>query len=172
MKNLPSSLARQSEFAYVAAVERLRRPSAAAALARLSSHHGLREEPSQTRSETPPHANPFCLVFLLFFLPAAGFCADDTGYSKGVLSTHYAVRAPARLGQGFVNTLLGWTSLFTEPVRARHAGKTVPDSFFRGLAYPISYTVLGVWDLGTFWVPGMMGYDMAVPLSAYPPPIS
>ncbi len=108
------------------------------------------------------------LVLVAFLMLPANAQASEPA---AVLSTKYSVRAPARLGQGFVNTLLGWTSLFTEPVRSVRGGSTAVDGFFRGLAYPFSYTFLGVWDLGTFWVPGMLGYDMAVPLTACPPPV-
>ena len=103
------------------------------------------------------------IAFALIYVPVA-----KASEPAGVLSTSYAVRAPARLGQGFTNALLGWTALFTEPVRSARSGRNAGDSFFRGLVYPVSYTFLGVWDIGTFWVPGMMGYDMAVPLTAFP----
>ena len=63
---------------------------------------------------------------------------------------------------GVINAGLGWTQLFVKPVKAvKHEGKNVVDGIFEGLAHSVYYTVLGVWDLATFWFPGEGGKQIA-----------
>lgn len=102
------------------------------------------------------------VVFMsLLFITGTAFadckCADK------MVSDNYAVRAPSRLLHGIINAGLGWTKLFTEPYHSvKHEEQDIVDGFFDGLGQATYYSVLGVWDIATFWVPGQGGKDITV----------
>lgn len=88
-----------------------------------------------------------------------GASAQAASLEERVSSPQYAVRAPSRLFQGIVNVSLGWTTLLTEPYKAAQSKEvSFHDGCFRGLAYPFSYTALGVYDIGTFWFPNLQNF--------------
>jgi len=91
--------------------------------------------------------------------------------SSAVNSPDYWTRMPARFGYGFLNTVFGWTALVKAPAEAHRAGLPAGEAFSRAMVYPFSYTVLGIWDLATFWVPGPgeFGREMAVPRHIFMP---
>ena len=100
------------------------------------------------------------VFFVLVCVPKSIFA--DLG--QHVKSSNYFERASSRFSQGLVNFSFGWSSLILEPAKSfRKGDPSVGEGFFRGLAYPISYTVLGAWDICTFWVPGpeKLGEDIA-----------
>ena len=83
---------------------------------------------------------------------------------NNVRSDNYGVRAPSRLLHGIVNAGLGWTQLFYEPVHSvRSEGQNIGEGILDGIVQTTYYTVLGAWDIGTFWVPGPGGKDLAAP---------
>ncbi len=85
--------------------------------------------------------------------------AQAASLEERVSSPKYAVRAPSRLFQGIVNVSLGWTTLLTEPYKAaQNSNDSFSDGCFRGLAYPFSYTTLGLYDIGTFWFPNLQNF--------------
>ena|SRR3989338_9069224 len=80
-----------------------------------------------------------------------------------VTSDNYAERAFFRLTHGLLNAGLGWTQFFVEPYKSvTQEGQDIVDGIFEGIAYSGYYTILGGWDLATFWVPGQGGKDIAV----------
>ncbi len=105
----------------------------------------------------------YCRYFIQYLLISSilllGSSARGASLAERVSSPKYAVRAPSRLFQGIVNVSLGWTTFLTEPYKAAQSKE---DSFhegcFRGLAYPFSYTALGVYDIGTFWFPNLQNF--------------
>ncbi len=109
-----------------------------------------------------------------FILVSALFCflavpAFSHAAQEGVLSTKYTERVPARFGTGVMNTLFGWTAFFMAPHQAFQEGANAGEALGRALAHPAAYTFLGIWDLGTFWVPGETGRSMAVPRHVWMP---
>ncbi len=98
-----------------------------------------------------------CLLIASILL--LGPSARGASLEERVSSPQYAVRAPSRLFQGIVNVSLGWTTLLTEPYKAAQSSNdSFSDGCFRGLAYPFSYTALGVYDIGTFWFPNLQNF--------------
>ena len=101
------------------------------------------------------------------FLASQALFRPSTAYAKladRVTSPDYFVRAPAKLFQGIINFSFGWSAFFIEPSKSIKTGNPkTSDGFFRGIAYPVSYTFLGIWDVATFWVPGpgQLGTDMS-----------
>jgi len=112
------------------------------------------------------------LFFVLLVLSAilipmnvkSGECSESA-----VLSTKYTERFPARFGYGFMNTVFGWTALGVAPYQAHQEGAGAGDSFGRAVTHPFAHTLLGIWDLCTFWVPGEVGRSMAVPRHVWMP---
>ncbi len=98
-----------------------------------------------------------CLLSCVAFSNPAAASFEDA-----VTSSHYGVRAPARLAQGLANMALCWTALFSEPIKAAQKDdRTFVEGVFRGIGYPVPYLFLGAWDAATFWVPGQLGQDMS-----------
>ena len=106
-------------------------------------------------------------LILVAFLFAWVFLKPSSslaGLDDKVSSPNYAVRAPSRLFQGIVNFSLGWSTFLTEPIKSTQSeGDSFKEGVFRGLSYPISYTILGAYDIGTFWVPNVdkLGTDVS-----------
>lgn len=67
----------------------------------------------------------------------------------------YGAQATAKLGYGLKNTLLGWTSLFREPVQSHQAGENVFVGIGRGLWNAVGQTVGGVLHTVTFPIPAI-----------------
>ena len=65
----------------------------------------------------------------------------------------YGAQAGAKLKYGVRNTLLGWTSLFREPVQAHQAGENVLVGLGRGVWNGVGQTVGGALHLVTFPIP-------------------
>ncbi len=97
-------------------------------------------------------------IFIFQSAPAQASLGERTGDPK------FSVRAPAKLAQGVINLVFGWSAFIIEPVKAaRDKDDKFMDGVCRGFVYPISYTFLGAWDILTFWVPGpgQLGTDMS-----------
>jgi hypothetical protein len=62
-------------------------------------------------------------------------------------------KATGKLKYGLTNTLLGWTSLFREPVQASQAGENVFVGIGRGVWNAVGQTVGGVAHAVTFPIP-------------------
>jgi hypothetical protein len=65
----------------------------------------------------------------------------------------YGAQAGAKLKYGVKNLLLGWTSLFREPVQAHQAGENVFVGVGRGVWNGVGQTVGGALHTVTFFVP-------------------
>lgn len=65
----------------------------------------------------------------------------------------YGAQVGAKLKYGAKNLLLGWTSLFREPVQAHQAGENVFAGVARGLWNGVGQTVGGALHTVTFLVP-------------------
>ena len=101
------------------------------------------------------------MMISLLLAPAASYaackCVDK------VTSDNYGVRAPSRLLHGVINLGLGWTKLITEPFNSvEHENQNFVDGLFDGFGQATYYSVLGAWDIATFWFPGSGGKDIAV----------
>ena len=57
-----------------------------------------------------------------------------------------------KLGRGLLNTALGWTELFAQPVKAHHAKETLITGIDRGVGYTFKRTIEGVGEALTCWV--------------------
>ena len=62
-------------------------------------------------------------------------------------------KATGKLKYGLTNTLLGWTSLFREPVQASQAGENVFVGIGRGVWDAVGQTVGGALHAVTFPIP-------------------
>ena len=62
-------------------------------------------------------------------------------------------KATGKLKYGLTNTLLGWTSLFREPVQASQAGENVFVGIGRGVWNAVGQTVGGALHAVTFPIP-------------------
>ena len=67
----------------------------------------------------------------------------------------YQEQAVGKLKYGLTNALLGWTSLFREPVQASQAGENVLVGIGRGLWDAVGQTVGGVVHAVTFPIPAI-----------------
>ena len=85
------------------------------------------------------------LVFLLTMVPSLSFAASPWTEQEG-----YANRAGGKFAFGLENTALGWTELFSEPVKSGQHKENVAVGFGRGLWNTIGDTVGGVLHLATF----------------------
>ena len=65
----------------------------------------------------------------------------------------YGEKATGKLKYGLTNTLLGWTSLFREPVQASQAGENVFVGIGRGVWDAVGQTVGGALQAVTFPIP-------------------
>lgn len=84
-------------------------------------------------------------------------------HAEAIQDESYAVRAPARLVHGVLNVLSSPVQLFSEP---QHTIQCKKPDLILGIADGViatgKYLILGVWDVGTFWVPGSAGKSLAV----------
>ncbi|MCM8776309.1 MAG: hypothetical protein NC930_08200 [Candidatus Omnitrophica bacterium] len=102
------------------------------------------------------------LVSVLILVLAAGSAFAGCSMDEKVVSDNYAERAGSRLLCGLVNAGLGWTQIFVEPRQSvKYDDQNIVDGIFDGFGGAVYYSVLGVWDLGTFWFPGSGGKDIA-----------
>jgi len=65
----------------------------------------------------------------------------------------WGAQATGKLKYGLTNTLLGWTSIFREPVQASQAGENVVVGIGRGLWNAVGQTLGGAVDTVTFVIP-------------------
>ena len=109
--------------------------------------------------------NLFLYVVLFLCVTLISPSAFAMGDMKAnVTSDNYAVRAPSRLLHGIVNAGLGWTQLIYEPIHSvRAENQNLGQGILDGLAQTVYFSVLGAWDIATFWVPGPGGKEMAAP---------
>ncbi len=104
----------------------------------------------------------FVLLFMSLVALTGPVAFADCKHIGNQTSDNYAVRAPSRLFQGIVNAGLGWTKLICEPFKSvKHEGQDIVDGIFDGFGQATYYTVLGAWDILTFWVPGEGGKELA-----------
>ena len=83
---------------------------------------------------------------------AALFCAPmvASAASSWASGATYSDKAVGKLKYGVVNTLLGWTSLFTTPYEATQAGDNLFVGIGQGLWNGVGQTVGGALHLVTF----------------------
>ena len=74
--------------------------------------------------------------------------------------TNYPEKATKTLLRGGVNTLLGWTELFRQPVQETKAGGNVVTGIAHGVGHTVTRTLSGVGDVLTFWTPKVKGEYM------------
>ena len=104
----------------------------------------------------------FSMLVILLGISLAASCAfADCDCVGKVTSDQYSVRAPARLVHGIINAGLGWTELIVQPIYAADAGQNVLHGVADGIGDTVYYTILGVWDVATFWLPGEVGKKAA-----------
>ncbi|MBN1687751.1 MAG: hypothetical protein JW893_01480 [Candidatus Omnitrophica bacterium] len=102
------------------------------------------------------------LVLVMAGISGVTYAGSDAMLEK-VTSDNYAIRAPYRAFQGVINAGLSWTQMFVEPINSvKYENQSGIDGFVDGFAKTLYYAVLGAWDMGTFWVPGQGGKDIAV----------
>ena len=90
------------------------------------------------------------LVLALGVLAAPMLASAASPWADGVT---YGEKATGKLKYGLKNTLLGWTSLFREPVEASQAGENVFVGIGRGVWNGVGQTVGGIAHLVTFPIP-------------------
>lgn len=90
------------------------------------------------------------LVFALALLAAPMLALAASPWADGAT---YGEKATGKLKYGLTNTLLGWTSLFREPVQASQAGENVFVGIGRGVWNGVGQTVGGILHLVTFPIP-------------------
>ncbi len=67
----------------------------------------------------------------------------------------YTAQVGGKLRYGLTNTLLGWTSLFREPMEASQAGENVFGGIARGIWNAAGQTVGGAAHTVTFFIPAI-----------------
>ena len=88
---------------------------------------------------------------------------DDYHLHIDAKSKHYGVRAPARFMNGLLNASFGWTQFLIEPVRSLDTeDEDIFTALGDGFASTVLFTVGGLWDVATFWMPGIAGEEFAL----------
>jgi len=90
------------------------------------------------------------LVLALGVLAAPMLASAASPWADG---TTWGEKAGGKLKYGATNLLLGWTSLFREPVKASKAGENLFTGIGRGIWDAVGQTVGGAVDVVTFPVP-------------------
>ncbi|MDP3703609.1 MAG: hypothetical protein Q8R78_04415 [Candidatus Omnitrophota bacterium] len=90
------------------------------------------------------------LVLALGVLAAPMLASAASSWAEGVT---YGEKVTGKLKYGLTNTLLGWTSLFREPVQASQAGENVFVGLSRGVWNAVGQTVGGAVHAVTFPIP-------------------
>lgn len=90
------------------------------------------------------------LVFTLGLLAAPMLASAASSWADGAT---YGEKATGKLKYGLTNALLGWTSLFREPVQASQAGENVFVGIGRGVWNAVGQTVGGAAHAVTFPIP-------------------
>src|SRR3989338_11538604 len=90
------------------------------------------------------------LVLAFGVLAAPMLASAASPWADGVT---YGEKAGGKLKYGLTNTLLGWTSLFREPVQASQAGENVFVGIGRGVWNTVGQTVGGAAHAVTFPIP-------------------
>src|SRR3989338_8722143 len=90
------------------------------------------------------------LVLALGVLAAPIVAPAASSWAEGVT---YGEKAGGKLKYGVTNLLLGWTSLFREPVQASQAGENVFVGLGRGVWNAVGQTVGGAVHTVTFPIP-------------------
>ena len=90
------------------------------------------------------------LVFVLGLVAAPMLALAASSWADGAT---YGEKVTGKLKYGLTNTLLGWTSLFREPVQASQAGENVFVGIGRGVWNAVGQTVGGVAHAVTFPIP-------------------
>jgi len=88
------------------------------------------------------------LVSSLVVTPSVVFAA-----SPWMAETAYSEKIGGKFTFGLTNTLLGWTQLFSEPIRYQNDDKNVWSGMGKGLVDSIANTAGGVFHLSTFVIP-------------------
>lgn len=106
----------------------------------------------------------FFLLCLVSFYAVSAFALSPTveeispnslhcGICEAAESQNFGASAPGKIGRGLVNTGLGWTNLFAQPVHAGKSGENVFTGIGKGFGYTVIRTVQGVVEIGLFWLP-------------------
>jgi len=90
------------------------------------------------------------LVFGIGLLAAPLLASAASSWADGAT---WGEKATGKLKFGLTNTLLGWTSLFREPVEASQAGENVFVGIGRGVWNAVGQTVGGAAHAVTFPIP-------------------
>ena len=90
------------------------------------------------------------LVLALGALAAPMLASAASSWADGAT---YGEKATGKLKYGLTNALLGWTSLFREPVQASQAGENVFVGIGRGVWNAVGQTVGGAAHAVTFPIP-------------------
>jgi len=90
------------------------------------------------------------LVFALGLLAVPMVASAASPWADGAT---YGEKATGKLKYGLTNALLGWTSLFREPVQASQAGENVFVGIGRGVWNAVGQTVGGAAHAVTFPIP-------------------
>ena len=90
------------------------------------------------------------LVLALGVLAAPMLASAASSWADGAT---YGEKATGKLKYGLTNALLGWTSLFREPVQASQAGENVFVGLGRGVWNAVGQTVGGAAHAVTFPIP-------------------
>lgn len=90
------------------------------------------------------------VLFSIVLLSAPVMASAASSWAEGAT---YSEQATGKLKYGLKNTLLGWTSLFREPVQASQAGENVFVGLGRGVWNGVGQTVGGIVHLVTFPIP-------------------
>ena len=90
------------------------------------------------------------LVLALGVLAAPMLASAASSWADGAT---WGEQAGGKLKYGATNLLLGWTSLFREPVQASQAGENLFVGIGRGVWNAVGQTVGGAVDVVTFPIP-------------------
>ncbi len=90
------------------------------------------------------------VIFALLVLSAPMTASAASSWAEGAT---YSEKVTGKLKYGVRNTLLGWTSLFREPMQASQAGENVFVGIGRGVWNAVGQTAGGIVDVVTFPLP-------------------
>ncbi len=90
------------------------------------------------------------LAFALLVGPA--LASAESPWASGAT---YSDKAVGKLKYGLTNALLGWTSLFREPIQASQAGENILVGIARGVWDAVGQTVGGAAHAVTFLIPAI-----------------
>ncbi len=89
-----------------------------------------------------------CIALIGMAVLAAPVAASAA--SEWTTQTTYSKQAAGKLKYGVTNVLLGWTSLFREPIKAGRAGENILVGIGRGVWTAVGQTVGGAAQAVTF----------------------